>query len=293
MADNLKNIEDALNSIKSKADFISDTVDSNFDGKISDIAKKNQEILDAIGKITSKNFSGGSNKTVGKINWGNFNKKIDELSGNLSAYGKAISEPVDRLNTTLLETNKFLMDIAGHIKNQSSTGTTTQQSTASNGKSGNGKEGIHETVKEILGVLKDIRNGQKANDKGLQRLIEKNRKTEEYYTKAMRLDSKKLKELMESKDLKGEQKKMQEAVIAKRNEKKNKKKEEEGGNSGWKVAAKIAGSVASVGKALSERVTTGQTADAAIGKISSLGAGGAIFGAILSLVKSAFAILIL
>ena len=173
MADNLKNIEDALNSIKSKADFISDTVDSNFDGKISDIAKKNQEILDAIGKIT--------NKTVGKINWGNFNKKIDELSGNLSAYGKAISEPVDRLNTTLLETNKFLMDIAGHIKNQSSTGTTTQQSTASNGKSGNGKEGIHETVKEILGVLKDIRNGQKANDKGLQRLIEKNRKTDHLF----------------------------------------------------------------------------------------------------------------
>ena len=288
MADNLKNIEDALNSIKSKADFISDTVDSNFDGKISDIVKKNQEILDIIGKITSKNFSGGSNKTVGKINWGNFNKKIDELSGNLSAYGKAISEPVDKLNTTLLETNKFLMDIAGHIKNQSSTGTTTQQSTASNGKSGKGGEGIHETVKEILGVLKDIRNGQKANDKGLQRLIEKNRKTEEYYTKAMRLDSKKLKELMESKDLKGEQKKMQEAVIAKRNEKKNKKKEEEGGNSGWKVAAKIAGNVASVGKALSERVTTGQTADAAIGKISSLGAGGAIFGAVLSLVKSAF-----
>ena len=57
MADNLKNIEDALNSIKSKTDFISDTVDSNFDGKISDIARKNQEILDTIGKITSKNLS--------------------------------------------------------------------------------------------------------------------------------------------------------------------------------------------------------------------------------------------
>ena len=288
MADNLKNIEDALNSIKSKTDFISDTVDSNFDGKISDIARKNQEILDTIGKITSKNFIGGRNKATGKINWGDFNKKIDELGGNLSAYGKAISEPVDKLNTTLLETNKFLMDIAGHITNQSSTGPTTQQSTASNGKSGKSGEGIHETVKEILGVLKDIRKGQKAKDEGLQSLIEENRKTDENYIKAMRLDPKKLKELMKSKDSKDEQNEMRKAVIAKRNEKKNKKNEEGGGNSGWKVAAKIAGSVASVGKALSERVTTGQTADAAIGKISSLGAGGAIFGALLSLAKSAF-----
>ena len=293
MADNLKNIEDALNSIKSKTDFISDTVDSNFDGKISDIARKNQEILDTIGKITSKNFIGGRNKATGKINWGDFNKKIDELGGNLSAYGKAISEPVDKLNTTLLETNKFLMDIAGHITNQSSTGPTTQQSTASNGKSGKGGEGIHETVKEILGVLKDIRNGQKAKDEGLQSLIEENRKTEEYYTKAMRLSSKELKNVLKGKGKKGgaqtdDDKKMRQAVLDIRNEKKNKKNEEGGGNSGWKVAAKIAGSVASVGKALTERVTTGQTADAAIGQISNLGPGGAIFGALLSLAKSAF-----
>ena len=286
MADNLKNIEDALNSIKSKADFISDTVDSNFDGKISDIAKKNQEILDAIGKITSKNFSGGSNKTVGKINWGNFNKKIDELSGNLSAYGKAISEPVDRLNTTLLETNKFLMDIAGHIKNQSSTGTTTQQSTASNGKSGNGKEGIHETVKEILGVLKDIRNGQKASDPQLQKLIEDNRKTDENYTKAMRLSSKELKNVMKGKGKDGgaqtaEDKKMRQAVLDIRNEQKNKKKESERGSGAKKGAAMAA----TIGKALTERVTTGQTADAAISKVSERLP---IFGAILSLVKSAF-----
>ena len=286
MADNLKNIEDALNSIKSKADFISDTVDSNFDGKISDIAKKNQEILDAIGKITSKNFSGGSNKTVGKINWGNFNKKIDELSGNLSAYGKAISEPVDRLNTTLLETNKFLMDIAGHITNQSSTGTTTQQSTASNGKSGNGKEGIHETVKEILGVLKDIRNGQKASDPQLQKLIEDNRKTDENYTKAMRLSSKELKNVMKGKGKDGgaqtaEDKKMRQAVLDIRNEQKNKKKESERGSGAKKGAAMAA----TIGKALTERVTTGQTADAAISKVSERLP---IFGAILSLVKSAF-----
>ena len=286
MADNLKNIEDALNSIKSKADFISDTVDSNFDGKISDIAKKNQEILDAIGKITSKNFSGGSNKTVGKINWGNFNKKIDELSGNLSAYGKAISEPVDRLNTTLLETNKFLMDIAGHITNQSSTGTTTQQSTASNGKSGNGKEGIHETVKEILGVLKDIRNGQKASDPQLQKLIEDNRKTDENYTKAMRLSSKELKNVMKGKGKDGgaqtaEDKKMRQAVLDIRNEQKNKKKESERGSGAKKGAAMAA----AIGKALTERVTTGQTADAAISKVSERLP---IFGAILSLVKSAF-----
>ena len=286
MADNLKNIEDALNSIKSKADFISDTVESNFNGKIGDIVTKNQEILDIIGKITSKNFSGGSNKNVGKINWGNFNKKIDELSGNLSAYGKAISEPVDRLNTTLLETNKFLMDIAGHITNQSSTGTTTQQSTASNGKSGKGGEGIHETVKEILGVLKDIRNGQKASDPQLQKLIEDNRKTDENYTKAMRLSSKELKNVMKGKGKDGgaqtaEDKKMRQAVLDIRNEQKNKKKESERGSGAKKGAAMAA----TIGKALTERVTTGQTADAAISKVSERLP---IFGAILSLVKSAF-----
>lgn len=293
MADNLKNIEDALSKIKTDSNFIKGRIEDNFDAKTSEINKNIVDFANAITKAWSSAPTGKTKSSPVKLDLSKFNSSLTAFGDKLESYGKTISEPVSKLNDSIVEANQYLKAISDHITNQSSTGTTAQQTQNNVGNAGrkSGSDDIHSTVKEILSVLKDIRNGQKANDPELQKLVEENRKTEELYIQALQLKPKDLKKILKDKESKNvdkeKAKELKKAYENKQNEKKNRENE---GNSGWKKASKWTDALAGVGKALTERVTTGQTADVLINGVSKLGGVGAVAGGIMSLIKSAFEI---
>lgn len=241
MADNLKNIEDALGKIQSDSNFIKGRIDDNFDEKASAINKNLIDFANAITRAWSNTQTGKTKSSSVKLDWTKFNSSLSSFGNDLKKYSDSISEPVKELNDSITQANNFLRTIAGHITNQTITGTTTQQSQG-NGSGGSGNtSNIHSTVQSILSVLEEIRDA-KANKTSGTTTTNSSGNT----------------------------------------------KEEEAEEKKTSALKKIANSVNSIGTSLTDRVTTGKTADAVINTISNLGTGGLVTGTLLSLVKSAF-----
>lgn len=290
MADNLSNIEDALKKIKDSSGSIQEKLDDNFDVKLGTLNNSIVNLATAISKMDGSSSTGKQKTIPAKVNWTKFDQGLSKFGNDLEKYGKQISEPVEKLNSSIVEANLYLKAIAAHITNQSSAGAPAQQGSQNAGNVGSGKgvDGIHSTVKEILGVLREIQNGQRFTGKGSKsvndaimdaaKLHAENKKTEENYIKALQKDKK---------DRSQEEK---DAIEAKRRERKNRKKEEGGPENGTLI--KALHGVESIGKTVltTDKASFSKTADATIGALKSVipGMAGGIIGGILEAVKTAF-----
>lgn len=243
MADNLKNIEDALGKIKSDTGSIKETLGDDFNTKIGVINNSILRVAQGIANLETDSAATPSSISA-DVDWTKFEQGLAKFDKNLKDYSKTVAEPVKKLNNSIVEANKFLKTITDHITSQTITGTTTQQS-QSNGSSGNSSGNtstIHSTVKSILKVLEDIRDGKSAVASGS-------------------------------------------TSNAKATKKKKEKEEDTDKNA---ALNKVVQSVNSISSSLSERITTGKTAESVINGISKLGTGGLIVGGLLNIIKTAF-----
>lgn len=299
MADNLKNIEDALGKIQSDSNFIKGRIDDNFDEKTSAINKSLVDFANAITRAWSNTSTGKTKSSPVKLDWTKFDRAITKFGNDLDNYSKNISEPVTKLNDSVVEANLYLKTIANHISNQASTGTTGQQGQSTSGGGGNkkGADGIHSTVKEILDVLKLIQSGQKTGNAAADdaiaeaaKLHAENQQTQERYVKALQQDPKELKKILNGKRNDQEAQQLRAAYEAKQNEKKN--KEREGRGIKDHPLTKAVESVLGIGKTFlsTEKVSFDKVADATIGAVKNIvpGIAGSIIGGLLEAVKTAF-----
>ncbi len=167
MADNLKNIEDALGKIKSDTGSIKETIGDDFHAKIGAINNSILRVAQGIANLETDSAATPSSISA-DVDWTKFEQGLAKFDKNLKDYSKAVAEPVKKLNNSIVEANKFLKSISDHITSQTITGTTTQQSQSNggNGSSSGNTNNIHSTVKSILKVLEDIRDGKSMSSSG-------------------------------------------------------------------------------------------------------------------------------
>ena len=167
MADNLKNIEDALGKIKSDTGSIKETLGDDFNTKIGAINNSILRVAQGIANLESDSAATPSSISA-DVDWTRFEQGLERFDRNLKDYSSTIAEPTKKLNDTIVAANKFLKTISDHITNQTITGTTTQQSqnNSGNGSSSGNTNSIHSTVKDILKVLEDIRDGKTSVSSG-------------------------------------------------------------------------------------------------------------------------------
>ena len=167
MADNLKNIEDALGKIKSDTGSIKETLGDDFNTKIGTINQSILRVAQGIANLETDSAATPSSISA-DVDWTKFEQGLAKFDKNLKDYSKAVAEPVKKLNNSIVEANKFLKSISDHITSQTITGTTTQQSQSNggNGSSSGNTNNIHSTVKSILKVLEDIRDGKSMSSSG-------------------------------------------------------------------------------------------------------------------------------